>query len=151
MKRNKNLRRNHCSHTLRLVLSFHGSLMHQALQLLAYFSGQLKPAERRYSTFGREPLALYLAVKHFRHSLEGRQFVIYTDHSPLTFALPSKPDKYSPRETRHLDFVSQFTSDIRHISGEQNIATDALSHLLINSLSSPSDIDLQQMTLDQPH
>ena len=62
----------------------------------------------------------------------------------------SKPNKYSPRETRHLDFVSQFTSDIRHISGEQNAATDALSRLPINSLFSPSDIDLRQMALDQP-
>ena len=122
----------------------------QQLQPLAYFSRQLKPAEQCYSTFGRELLAMYLAVKHFQHSLEGRQFVIYTDHRPLTFALRSKPDKYSPRETRHLDFVSQFTNDIRHISGEQNAAADALSRLPINSLFSPSDIDLRQMALDQP-
>ena len=46
---------------------------HQQLQPLAYFSRQLKPAEQRYSTFGRE-LAMYLAVKHFQHSLKGRQF-----------------------------------------------------------------------------
>ena len=92
---------------------------------------------------------MYLAVKHFQHSLEGRQFVIYTDHCPLTFALHSKPDKYSPHETRHLDFVSQFTNDIQHISGEQNAAADVLSHLPINSLFSPSDIDLRQMALDQ--
>ena len=69
----------------------------------------------------------------------------YTDHRPLTFAQCSKPDKYSPRETRHLDFVSQFTNDIRHISGEQNAVADALYHLPINYLFSPSDIDLRQM------
>ena len=122
----------------------------QQLQPLAYFSRQLKPAEQRCSTFDRELLAMYLAVKHFQHSLEGQQFVIYTDHRPFTFALRSKPDKYSPRETRHLDFVSQFTNYIRHISGEQNVAADALSRLPINSLFSPSDIVLQQMALDQP-
>ena len=132
--------------------SFHWSLMHhhqQQLQPLAYFSRQLKPTEQRYSTFGRELLAMYLAVKHFQHSLEGRQFVIYTDHRPLTFALGSKPVKYSPRETRHLDFVLQFTYDIRHIYGEQNAAEGALSRLPINSLFSPSDIGLRQMALDQ--
>ena len=122
----------------------------QQLQPLAYFSRQLKPTEQRYSTFGRELLAMYLSVKHFQHSLEGSQFMIYTDHRPLTFALRSRPDKYSPRETRHLDFVSQFTKDIRHISGEQNAAADVLSRLPINSLFSPSDNDLQQMALDQP-
>ena len=100
----------------------------QQLQPLAYFSRQLKLAEQRHSTFSRELLAMYLAVKHFRHSLEDRQFVIYTDHRPLTFALRSKPDTYS-RKTRHLDFVSHFTNDIRHISGEQNAVADALSSL----------------------
>ena len=122
----------------------------QQLQPFTYFSRQLKPEEQRYSTFGRELLAMYLSVKHFQHSQEGRQFMIYTDHRPLTFGLHSKLDKFSPRETRHLDFVSQFTNDIRHISGEQNAAADALSCLPINSLFSPSDIDLRQMALDQP-
>ena len=75
---------------------------------------------------------------------------MYTDYRPLTFALRSKPDKYSPRETRHLDFISQFTSNIGHISGGQNVAADALSRLPINSLSSLSDIDLQRITSDQP-
>ena len=91
---------------------------------------------------------MYLAFKHFQHSLEHRQFVIYTDHRLLTFALRSKPDKYS-RETRHLDFVSQFTNDIRHIFSEQNATADDLSRLPINSLFSPSDIDIRQMALDQ--
>ena len=90
----------------------------QKLHPLTYFSRQLKPAEQRYSTFGCDLLDMYRAVKHFQHSLEDRQFVIYTDHRPLTFAVRSKPDKYSPHETRHLDFVSQFTNDIRHIFGE---------------------------------
>ena len=97
-------------------------LQHQEqIQPLAYFSNQLKSTEQRYRTFGRELLSMYLAVKHFRHSLEGHQFAIYTDPHPLTFALRSKPDKYPPtRVTRHLDFIFQFTGDIRHITEEQH-------------------------------
>ena len=76
--------------------------------------------------------------------------MIYIDHRPLTLALRSKPDKYSHRETRLLDFVSEVTSDIQHIFGGQNVAAVALSRLPVNSLSSPSDIDFQQMALDQP-
>ncbi|XP_029644577.1 uncharacterized protein LOC115218783 [Octopus sinensis] len=86
---------------------------------LAFFSCQLKPAERRYSTFDRELLAIYLSVRHFQHQLEGREFVIYTDHKPLTFALSSKTDKLSHRAFRHLDYISQFTSDIRHVPGTE--------------------------------
>ena len=54
---------------------------------LSYFSKTLKPAETRYSTFGRELLAVYLAVKYFRHSLESRHFTIFTDHKALVCCL----------------------------------------------------------------
>ena len=37
--------------------------------LLSFFSKRLQPAEVRYSTFGRELLAAYLAVKHFNKKL----------------------------------------------------------------------------------
>lgn len=29
---------------------------------------------------------MYLAVQNFRHFVEGRSFVIFTDHKPLTFS-----------------------------------------------------------------
>ena len=41
---------------------------------IAYFSKQLKPNEKKYSTFDRELLAVYLSIKHFRHFVEGRVF-----------------------------------------------------------------------------
>ena len=47
------------------------------------FSRKMTPAETRYSTFDRGLLAVYLAIKHFRHFLEGRQFHVLTDHKPL--------------------------------------------------------------------
>ena len=103
-------------------------------QPLAYFSKGLKPAETRYSAFDRELLAIYLSVKHFRYFVKGRQFAVLTDHKPLTYALSSKPDRYSPRQSRHLDFISQFTSDIRHVRGTGNSVADALSRLSINAL-----------------
>ena len=54
---------------------------------IAYFSKKLQPAETRYSTFDRELLAVYLAIRHFRHFVEGRDFFVVTDHRPLTFSL----------------------------------------------------------------
>ena len=32
-------------------------------------------------------LAVYLAIKHFQHFVEGREFHVLTDHKPLTYAL----------------------------------------------------------------
>ena len=86
----------------------------------------MKPSERRYSTFDRELLAVYLSIKHFRYFLEGRIFHVITDHKPLTFAFNASPDRHSPRQCRHLDFISQFTTNLRHIHGVDNGVTDAL-------------------------
>ena len=83
-------------------------------------------AERKYSAFDRELLALYLSVKHFRATLEGRSFTIFMDHKPLCGAMSSAVEK-SPRQTRHLSFVAEFCTDIRHVSGESNVVADALS------------------------
>ena len=101
---------------------------------IAYFSKKLQPAETRYSTFDRELLAVYLAIKHFRYFVEGRVFHILTDHRPLTFSLKSHHDRHSPRQARHLDYVAQFTTDIRHISGSDNIPADTLSRMNTNSI-----------------
>ena len=110
-----------------------------------FFSRKLQPAETRYSTFGRELLAIYLAIKHFRHLLEGRRFHILTDHKPLTFVLNHNSDKYTPRETRQLAYVSEFTTDIRHIQGKDNVAADALSRLYINASNGPNLLDYDKL------
>ena len=73
------------------------------------FSKKLSPAELKYSAFDRELLAAYLAVRHFQYFVEGRMFHINTDHKPLTFALHSSVERHSPRQARHLAFISEFT------------------------------------------
>ncbi|BHF65473.1 hypothetical protein SprV_0200848400 [Sparganum proliferum] len=103
------------------------------LQPLAFFSKKLSPAETRYSVFGRELLAVYLSIRHFRHFLEGHEFVVLTDHQPLVFALRASPDRCSPREI--LDFISQFSCDIQHVHGKENVVADALSRIEIASVT----------------
>lgn len=93
---------------------------------LAFFSKKLSVAERKYSAFDRELLGIYLSVKHFRYFVEGRSFCIYTDHKPLVSAIISKTER-SPRQSRHLDYVSQFSTDIRHVRGKYNVVADTLS------------------------
>jgi cleavage and polyadenylation specificity factor subunit 1 len=66
--------------------------------------------------------------------LEARHFPIFTDHKPLTYAFQQRQDKCSPRQFNHLDLVAQFTTDIRHILG-QDVIADALSH--VESVTAP--------------
>ncbi|PIK61893.1 hypothetical protein BSL78_01224 [Apostichopus japonicus] len=94
------------------------------LTAMALISTLVNKAETRYSAFGRELLAVYLSIRHFRHLLDGRSFTVYTDHKPLTYAFASKPDRYSPREIRHLDYISQYSTDLRHIPGRDNVVAD---------------------------
>ena len=109
-------------------------VVHDQWQPISYFSSKLSPTERRYSTFDRELLAIYRAIQHFRHFVEGRNFFILTDHKPLTFSMHTRSDKYTPRQVRHLDYISQFTTDIRHVQGRYNTVADALSRLEVGAL-----------------
>ena len=103
---------------------------------IAYFSRKLKPAETRYSTFDRELLTIYLAIKHFCHFVEGCTFHVLTNHKSLVYALSTHSDSYTPRQILHLDYISQFTNDryIRHIKGANNSVADALSRIEISAL-----------------
>ncbi|CAH8447320.1 unnamed protein product [Dicrocoelium dendriticum] len=117
-------------------------------QPLGFFCKRPQPAESRYSTFGRELLAMYLAIRHFRHTLEGRAFTVHTNQKPLIFAFNSARDKYSPRETRHRDFVTQFTADIRHVSSVDNSVAGALSRVNLTLQALPT-FDLAAMASAQ--
>jgi cleavage and polyadenylation specificity factor subunit 1 len=110
-----------------------------AWQPLAFFFKKFNPAQQKYSAYDRKLLAIYEAVKHFRHMLEARHFVILTDHKPITYALQQKRDKCSPRQFNHLDFIAQFTTDIQHISGQDNVVADALSR--VESVTAPPSYD----------
>lgn len=103
--------------------------VNNSLQPLAFFTKKLSPAQRNYSAYDRELLAIYAAIKHFRHMLEGKHFKIFSDHKPLTYAFQQKAEKCTPRQFRYLDFIGQFTTDIRHTPGKDNLVADALSRI----------------------
>jgi hypothetical protein len=71
--------------------------------------------------------------------LKARHFTIFTDHKSITYAFQQKRDKCSPRQFNNLDFVFQFTTDIRHTSGQDNVVTDNLSR--VESVTAPPSED----------
>lgn len=126
-----------------------GAVLHQHVdgvaQPLGFFSKKLDDAQRNYSTYDRELLGIFLGIKHFRYMLEGRRCHVFTDHKPLTYAFNQRSEKASPRQIRHLDFISQFTTDIRHIAGAANATADLLSRIA----SITSEIDFERLASDQ--
>jgi hypothetical protein len=46
---------------------------------------------------------------------------------PITYTFQQKRDRFSLRQFNHLDFISQFNTDIRYVSGQDNVLADVLS------------------------
>ncbi|GFV49874.1 hypothetical protein TNCV_1391561 [Trichonephila clavipes] len=81
--------------------------------------------------------------------LEGREFIVYTDQKPLTYAFKQKPDKCTPRQLRHLDYISQFSTDIRYVVGTENKVADALSRVEIDAIIKPPILDYKKFAQTQ--
>ncbi|KAK5910103.1 hypothetical protein CesoFtcFv8_003971 [Champsocephalus esox] len=110
------------------VGAVHEQWVEGAWQPLAFFSRQLTSREHRYSAFDRELLGLYLAVRHFRFMLEGREFTPFVDHKPLTFAMSKVVEPWSARQQRQLSYISEFTTDIKHVFSVRLVAAKFVWH-----------------------
>ncbi|CAB0041815.1 unnamed protein product [Trichogramma brassicae] len=70
-----------------------------------------------------------------------------TDHRPLSFALEQKSDKFSPRQSRQLDFISRFDAKIVYTPGDENPVADALSR--IDAITMPTTLNSAQISAEQ--
>lgn len=111
-----------------------GAVLSQQSLPIAYFSEKLSGARSRYSTYDVEFYAVVQAIKHWRHYLVHRDFVLFTDHDALKH-LDSQV-KVSSRHASWIAYLQQFTFSIRHKSGKLNRVADALSrrHVLLTTM-----------------
>lgn len=104
---------------------------------LSFFSQALNNAQKNYSVYDRELLAIYKAIRHFQPLLEGRNFSIITDHRPLIHAFTQKSESATPLRIRWLSYISQFTTQIIYRPGKDNVVADSLSR--IEEIQTPDD------------
>ena len=128
------------------------------LQPLGFFSRRTSSAESRYLAYDQELLAVYSTLLKFRHMLEGRTFRIYTDQKPLTSAFLKAKDPVSNRQRQQLAVISEFTTDIAHVPGMENVVADALTRqyddgeaaAIVHSVSHMlTGVDLGKLVQDQ--
>ncbi|GBO00730.1 hypothetical protein AVEN_263607-1 [Araneus ventricosus] len=100
--------------------------------------GHLRPSKSNYAS----PL-------HMVPKKEGREFQIYTDQKPLTYAFKQNPDKCSPRQLRYIDFISQYSTDIRHVQGSKNVVADSLSGIELNSITKSPFLNFSELAKSQ--
>ena len=87
-------------------------------------------------------------MKHFCPFLEDRRFHILSDHKPLTYCLSANSERSSPCQIRQLAYISEFTTDIRHISGSENLPADVLSRL-VDAVGNVVDLDYDKLAIAQ--
>ncbi|GFW89804.1 transposon Ty3-G Gag-Pol polyprotein [Trichonephila clavipes] len=124
-----------------------GGALHQVvdseLQPLAFFSRKLTSSEKSYSAYDRELLAMYSAIRYFRYMLEARDFTVFTDHKPLTYAFRQKVT--SVLHGRSVSWISSLSSP-QILYTFQDLTILLLMFSLV-FLQSPSQVKLTMTVL----
>ncbi|GKA90834.1 putative nucleotidyltransferase, ribonuclease H [Tanacetum coccineum] len=111
-------------HTDALKVAIRG-VRSQGGRRVAYFSEKLTEPKSRYTTYDLEFCVVVQAVKHWRHYLFHKEFVLFTEHDSLRHIRTQ--DKVSHKHGRWLAFIKKFTFVVKHKTGVSNRAVDALS------------------------
>ena len=113
---------------------------------VAYGSRALNDAEKKYAPFRLEYLAMVWGCKHFKPYLQGKPFIIRTDHKPLLSFNKQKGSVYD----RYLLELAEFDFKVEHIPGTK-MPADGLSRQyeqvkeLNTSLAEAINIGLPQL------
>ena len=89
----------------------------------AYYSRQIRGAERHYST---TELEAFECILHFSYYLYGKEFEVMIDHRPLCTLLTS--DRLNSRRRRMAMKLQPWMVQITYLLGKENLLADGLSH-----------------------
>ena len=57
----------------------------------------------------------------------------FVDHKPLPLCMSEVAEPWSARQQRRLSYISEYTTDIRHVAGKSNVVADCLSRTIIGA------------------
>ena len=95
------------------------------LQPIQFGGRVLSETEQRYCVTDKELLAVYYAVKTCEIYLLGHQFLVYTDHKPLSYLKEFKD--IQNRRFRWISYLEEMGARVRYIPGKENVVADFLS------------------------
>ncbi|XP_022864288.1 uncharacterized protein LOC111384260 [Olea europaea var. sylvestris] len=102
-----------------------GGVLSQEGRPVAFFSEKLSGSKKNYSTYDLEFYAIVQTLKHWRHYLVQREFILVTDHEALKYI--NGQHKLSRRHAKWARYLQEFTFTLRHQAGSLNRVADALS------------------------
>ncbi|XP_035823161.1 uncharacterized protein [Zea mays] len=110
-----------------------GAVLLQSGHPIAYLSKALGPRSQGLSTYEKEFLAILIAVDHWRHYLQLKEFIIYTDHRSL--AQLDEQRLHTPWQKKMFTRLLGLQYRIVYKKGVENGVADALSRHPIVSAS----------------
>jgi hypothetical protein len=102
-----------------------GGVLMKNGHVIGYESINLKEHERNYATHELELASLVHALTMWRNYLMGKKFELRTDHIELKYLF--EQSTLNARQTRWLEFLTEYDFDIKHIKGKENKFVDTLS------------------------
>ncbi len=124
-----------------------GGILQQDHHPIAYESRQLRVHEKNYPTHDLELLAVIHALKKWRHYLLSQTFELVTDHKSLKWIFTQSD--LNMRQRRWVEFLQEFSFEIKFRPGKDNQAADALSRrvvaLAISLVNSTFPDEVQQV------
>lgn len=106
---------------------------------VSFISRKLNAAEEKFSVTEQEALAIVWAIEQFRHFLIGKEFVVFTDHRPLTWI---KDQMWgNGRIYRWHSKLQEYSFTVKHKPGRENYVADELSRNFEDSLPEPETED----------
>jgi hypothetical protein len=93
--------------------------------VVCYESRKLKEHERIYATHDLELETIVHTLNKWRHYLMGKRFELRTNHYGLKYLFDQRT--LNSRQSRWLEFLSEYDFDIKHIKGKENKVADALN------------------------
>jgi hypothetical protein len=102
-----------------------GGVLTQNGHVIGHESRKIKEHERNYATHNLELASIVHALRMWMHYLMWKKFEFRTDHIGMKYLF--EQSTLNVRQTRWLEFLSEYDFDIKHIKGNENKVFDALS------------------------
>jgi len=120
---------------------------------VAFMSRTLASCERRYPAVEKEACAIIEAVRRWKHYMKGQHFSLVTDQQAISYRF-DQHHKGKIKNTKILSWrleVTQFSYNIRHRPGVDNVALDVFSRVFLATSNSSHSPKLQELRQSLGH